>query len=242
MARIESEEAQETEKTGEGQAAEAVDSPASALLEDTQQSGSGSSSCIYRGDLPKDYHTKDLPRGTVDDNGNCTFNWHGQTYVEGQGVKPKPHKGDEHPGMEKGSASMEKGSAGSGKTSDIDSKHSTGNEKEWTEEEMANAKPMPLPVLELGNKVAAGDRRPGQEGMPIRTIWHLNDDQKKLIDNYLKEAGLNAYGDPKDTSYEGGTPLFNETTGHMTDRYDYILNGGLNIPGLDRNKLARASY
>lgn len=35
------------------------------------------------------------------------------------------------------------------KPSDIDSKHSDGNERKWTDEEMAKAKPMPLPVLEL---------------------------------------------------------------------------------------------
>jgi hypothetical protein len=34
---------------------------------------------------------------------------------------------------------------------------------------------------------------------------------------------LNEYGDPKDTMYAGGTPLFNEMTGETVDRYEYIL-------------------
>jgi hypothetical protein len=51
----------------------------------------------------------------------------------------------------------------------------------------------------------------------------LTDDQKKWIDDQIKREGLNEFGDPKNTSYMGGTPLFNEMTGETKDRYDYIL-------------------
>lgn len=51
----------------------------------------------------------------------------------------------------------------------------------------------------------------------------LDDQQKKWIDDMIKKHGLNEYGDPKDTMYTGGTPLFNEMTGQMKDRYQYIL-------------------
>ena len=51
----------------------------------------------------------------------------------------------------------------------------------------------------------------------------LDDQQKKWIDEMIKKKGLNEFGDPKDTVYAGGTPLFNEMTGKRTDRYDYIL-------------------
>ncbi|MBI4084419.1 MAG: hypothetical protein HY431_00795 [Candidatus Levybacteria bacterium] len=47
-------------------------------------------------------------------------------------------------------------------------------------------------------------------------------EEQKQIDAWIKENNLNSYGDPKDTVYAGGTPLFNESTGAYTDRYDYI--------------------
>ena len=47
--------------------------------------------------------------------------------------------------------------------------------------------------------------------------------EKVLIDNWIKEKDLNEYGDPKDSIYAGGTPLFNELTGKRVDRYEYIL-------------------
>ena len=47
-------------------------------------------------------------------------------------------------------------------------------------------------------------------------------DEQKQIDQWIKENKLNQYGDPVNTAYAGGTPLFNETTGEYKDRYDYI--------------------
>ena len=52
----------------------------------------------------------------------------------------------------------------------------------------------------------------------------LTPDQKKIIDDTIKKKGLNEFGDPKGTHYAGGTPLFNEMTGKVTDRYDYIVD------------------
>ena len=51
----------------------------------------------------------------------------------------------------------------------------------------------------------------------------VTEEQKKYIDEQIKKSGLNEYGDPKNTMYAGGTPLFNEMTGATKDRYDYIL-------------------
>jgi hypothetical protein len=51
----------------------------------------------------------------------------------------------------------------------------------------------------------------------------IDNETKKRIDQFIKERGLNEYGDPRDTVYMGGTPLFNEMTGQQTDRYEYIL-------------------
>jgi len=54
-------------------------------------------------------------------------------------------------------------------------------------------------------------------------IKELTKEQKQKIDSWIEENNLNRYGDPADTMYIGGTPLFNEATGENIDRYDYIL-------------------
>lgn len=54
--------------------------------------------------------------------------------------------------------------------------------------------------------------------------------EKELIEVWISENDLNQYGDPKDTVYIGGTPLFNETTGQSIDKYQYILEGNLDKP------------
>lgn len=46
---------------------------------------------------------------------------------------------------------------------------------------------------------------------------------KRFIDRWLEERGLNPYGDPKDTFYAGGSPLFDERTGKRKDRYQHVL-------------------
>jgi len=52
----------------------------------------------------------------------------------------------------------------------------------------------------------------------------LTSEQKKKIDAWLEEKGLNRYGDAKNAVYTGGTPLFDEKTGQPIERYAYILN------------------
>jgi hypothetical protein len=51
----------------------------------------------------------------------------------------------------------------------------------------------------------------------------LSPDLKEKIDKWLKENDLNRYGDSLKTYYTGGTPLFNETTGESTERFEYIF-------------------
>jgi hypothetical protein len=51
----------------------------------------------------------------------------------------------------------------------------------------------------------------------------LSSEEKRKIDLWIKENNLNEYGDPKETFYAGGTPLFNEMTGEKIDKYEYIL-------------------
>lgn len=46
---------------------------------------------------------------------------------------------------------------------------------------------------------------------------------KSKIQNWILKNNLNQYGDPKNTLYAGGSPLFNENTGQNIDLYSYIL-------------------
>lgn len=48
-------------------------------------------------------------------------------------------------------------------------------------------------------------------------------DLRRRVDRWIRENGLNRYGDPAGTIYTGGTPLFNERTGQQLDRYEFIL-------------------
>ena len=47
--------------------------------------------------------------------------------------------------------------------------------------------------------------------------------QKEKIDLWLTANGYNRYGDAIDTYYDGGTPLFDEMSGKVKERYEYIL-------------------
>ncbi|GAB4467195.1 MAG: hypothetical protein OHK0029_38990 [Armatimonadaceae bacterium] len=51
----------------------------------------------------------------------------------------------------------------------------------------------------------------------------VNDDMKKKIDDWIQRNGRNQYGDPRDTVYAGGNPLFDERRPGLKDRYEYIL-------------------
>jgi hypothetical protein len=51
----------------------------------------------------------------------------------------------------------------------------------------------------------------------------VNDQVKKKIDDWIKRNGRNEFGDPADTVYAGGNPLFDERRPGLKDRYEYIL-------------------
>jgi len=61
------------------------------------------------------------------------------------------------------------------------------------------------------------------EPMKNMSAKDLSDEQKEQIDKWLAENSFNRYGDPVDTIYAGGTPLFNEVTGETIERFEYIL-------------------
>ncbi|HSV74087.1 MAG TPA: hypothetical protein VLH79_10045 [Chthonomonadales bacterium] len=51
----------------------------------------------------------------------------------------------------------------------------------------------------------------------------VDDQLRRKIDDWLARSGLNKYGDRPGTVYAGGSPLMDERTGHVRDRYEYIL-------------------
>ncbi|OGG43609.1 hypothetical protein A3G50_00830 [Candidatus Jorgensenbacteria bacterium RIFCSPLOWO2_12_FULL_42_11] len=60
-------------------------------------------------------------------------------------------------------------------------------------------------------------------------------EEKEMIDAWIIENDLNQYGDPKDTVYMGGTPLFDEKTGQSIDKYEYILKNHPDGPWFSSN-------
>lgn len=52
----------------------------------------------------------------------------------------------------------------------------------------------------------------------------VSEKTKQKIDAWIKKMGRNEFGDPKDTVYAGGNPLFDERLPQGKDRYQYILS------------------
>lgn len=61
------------------------------------------------------------------------------------------------------------------------------------------------------------------EQLTLNKSTKISEMEKKEIEAWIMENDLNIYGDPKNTVYTGGTPLFNEATGQKIDRFEYIL-------------------
>lgn len=47
--------------------------------------------------------------------------------------------------------------------------------------------------------------------------------EKEKISTWISANKLNQYGDPTDTVYSGGTPLYDSSTGVVTDLYEYMV-------------------
>jgi len=67
---------------------------------------------------------------------------------------------------------------------------------------------------------------------PEQTPSPISEIEKQEIQEWIEENDLNKYGDPKNTLYPGGTPLFNEGTGETIDLYEYILRNHPDRPWL----------
>jgi len=46
--------------------------------------------------------------------------------------------------------------------------------------------------------------------------------EKASIDEWIKDYGLDRFGNKSGTVYAGGNPAFDMRTGKMSDRYEYI--------------------
>merc|ERR1712038_1348056 len=58
----------------------------------------------------------------------------------------------------------------------------------------------------------------------------------QVVDEWLISQSLNEFGDPEDTVYMGGNPLFDPVTGEMKDRYEYILEKFPDEPWLEKEE------
>ncbi|GLE04837.1 hypothetical protein PINS_up013816 [Pythium insidiosum] len=77
------------------------------------------------------------------------------------------------------------------------------------------------------------------EKTAVVALQAIEDDEKEQILQWIKDKGLNEYGDGKDTMYTGGTPLFDETSGKHIDRFEYILK---RHPGRPWNDVDMATH
>ena len=70
------------------------------------------------------------------------------------------------------------------------------------------------PLEEVGAAPQAEQGRAAAEAARAR---------EACVDAWLEAHDLNEFGDPPDTVYIGGTPLFDERTGKRADRLEHVL-------------------
>lgn len=64
---------------------------------------------------------------------------------------------------------------------------------------------------------------PDPSPTPVSSQSDITAEEKVRIETWIKSNNLNFFGDPNDTVYAGGTPLYDEMSGETIDRFDYIL-------------------
>ena len=86
----------------------------------------------------------------------------------------------------------------------------------------SNAATVIIAVVSLIALIAPSASHAEEVDNAVRTMPTRQKTEDLQLDAWLKAEGLNRFGDPKDTMYTGGTPLFDESTGERRDRYEYI--------------------
>ena len=86
------------------------------------------------------------------------------------------------------------------------------------------------PGLALLSLLAACDERPAAPAPPAAPAQQASAPAtaapmpaEACADRWLAERKLNAFGDPPETNYPGGTPLFDERTGQRKGRLDHLF-------------------
>lgn len=91
------------------------------------------------------------------------------------------------------------------------------------------AEPPPVPNVMAAEAPPAVATPPPAPGGPLADP--AAEKQESCLDAAAQKSHLNAFGDPPDTVYPGGSPLMDESTGRTISRRQYIR---LHHPELDR--------
>ena len=81
------------------------------------------------------------------------------------------------------------------------------------------------PPPSSGATAAARPTPPAERAAPAPVAasrFQLDAKQTECVEQWLRGHGLDDYGNPKGTMYAGGTPTFDETTGHSVDRWTLV--------------------
>lgn len=77
------------------------------------------------------------------------------------------------------------------------------------------------------------NRPPNNDSISIKKPMSILDQsEKNLIEQWIRKNDLNEFGDPNDTVYAGGTPLFSGKDAKVIDRFDYIISNHPDKPWL----------
>lgn len=76
--------------------------------------------------------------------------------------------------------------------------------------------------------ILKGTVTPSVNASPIPS--QISEAEQKEIDTWITENNLNQFGDPKETMYAGGSPLFHEGSGTRINRYVYIKQKHPDLP------------
>ena len=77
----------------------------------------------------------------------------------------------------------------------------------------------------------------GQSGANF--VQNLSEAQKQAIKDWLNSNKLNDYGDPRDSVYAGGTPLFDEATGEIKNRFEHLLEKFPELKDIIKNEISK---
>ena len=85
-------------------------------------------------------------------------------------------------------------------------------------------RPGPTPARDAAVAHAATPIAAAAETPPAPAPGPGAQSEEACVDAWLAEHHLDRYGNPPDTVYLGGTPLFNERTGENIRRLDYVYD------------------